>query len=98
MAPIHHHFEQKGWKEPQIVIRFWIISVVLALVGARDAEAALSSVGTPVLLMLRCEERQRRASKHAPPVGRCLAGVRPSRLATLAPQDEESGGSPAFTA
>jgi phospho-N-acetylmuramoyl-pentapeptide-transferase len=33
MAPIHHHFEQKGWKEPQIVIRFWIISVVLALVG-----------------------------------------------------------------
>jgi phospho-N-acetylmuramoyl-pentapeptide-transferase len=33
MAPIHHHFEQKGWKEPQVVIRFWIISVVLALVG-----------------------------------------------------------------
>jgi phospho-N-acetylmuramoyl-pentapeptide-transferase len=33
MAPIHHHFEQKGWKEPQIVIRFWIISIVLALVG-----------------------------------------------------------------
>src|ERR671921_562999 len=32
MAPIHHHFEQKGWKEPQVVIRFWIISVVLALV------------------------------------------------------------------
>ena len=31
MAPIHHHFEQKGWKEPQIVIRFWIISIVLAL-------------------------------------------------------------------
>ncbi|HVL72203.1 MAG TPA: phospho-N-acetylmuramoyl-pentapeptide-transferase, partial [Beijerinckiaceae bacterium] len=33
MAPIHHHFEQKGWKEPQIVIRFWIIAVVLALIG-----------------------------------------------------------------
>jgi phospho-N-acetylmuramoyl-pentapeptide-transferase len=33
MAPIHHHFEQKGWKEPQVVIRFWIIAVVLALVG-----------------------------------------------------------------
>jgi phospho-N-acetylmuramoyl-pentapeptide-transferase len=33
MAPIHHHFEQKGWKEPQVVIRFWIISVVLAMVG-----------------------------------------------------------------
>jgi len=33
MAPIHHHFEQKGWTEPQIVIRFWIISVMLALAG-----------------------------------------------------------------
>ncbi len=33
MAPIHHHFEHLGWKEPQIVIRFWIISVILALVG-----------------------------------------------------------------
>ncbi|MCP4933840.1 MAG: phospho-N-acetylmuramoyl-pentapeptide-transferase [bacterium] len=33
MAPLHHHFEQKGWKEPTIVIRFWIISVVLALIG-----------------------------------------------------------------
>ncbi len=33
MAPIHHHFEQLGWKEPTIVIRFWIIAVVLALVG-----------------------------------------------------------------
>jgi phospho-N-acetylmuramoyl-pentapeptide-transferase len=33
MAPIHHHFEQLGWKEPQIVVRFWIISFVLALLG-----------------------------------------------------------------
>jgi phospho-N-acetylmuramoyl-pentapeptide-transferase len=33
MAPIHHHFEKKGWTEAQVVIRFWIISVVLALVG-----------------------------------------------------------------
>ncbi|MCC6306001.1 MAG: phospho-N-acetylmuramoyl-pentapeptide-transferase [Rhodobacteraceae bacterium] len=33
MAPIHHHFEKKGWAEPQIVIRFWIIAVILALVG-----------------------------------------------------------------
>jgi len=33
MAPLHHHFEQKGWKEPTVVVRFWIISVVLALVG-----------------------------------------------------------------
>ena len=42
MAPIHHHFEQLGWTEPQIVIRFWIIAVVLALVGLVDAEAAVS--------------------------------------------------------
>lgn len=33
MAPIHHHFEKKGWSEPTVVIRFWIIAVVLALVG-----------------------------------------------------------------
>ena len=33
MAPIHHHYEQLGWKEPTIVIRFWIVSVVLALAG-----------------------------------------------------------------
>ena len=33
MAPIHHHYEQKGWTEPQIVIRFWVIAVVLALMG-----------------------------------------------------------------
>ena len=33
MAPIHHHFEQLGWSEPQIVIRFWIIAFGLALVG-----------------------------------------------------------------
>jgi phospho-N-acetylmuramoyl-pentapeptide-transferase len=33
MAPIHHHFERLGWAEPTIVIRFWIISVMLALVG-----------------------------------------------------------------
>jgi phospho-N-acetylmuramoyl-pentapeptide-transferase len=33
MAPLHHHFEKKGWKEPTIVIRFWIIAVILALAG-----------------------------------------------------------------
>jgi len=33
MAPLHHHFEQKGWKESTIVIRFWIIAMVLALAG-----------------------------------------------------------------
>jgi phospho-N-acetylmuramoyl-pentapeptide-transferase len=33
MAPLHHHFEQKGWSEPTVVVRFWIISVCLALIG-----------------------------------------------------------------
>ncbi|MGE0109674.1 MAG: phospho-N-acetylmuramoyl-pentapeptide-transferase [Bdellovibrionales bacterium] len=33
MAPLHHHFEKKGWSEPTVVIRFWIIACVLALVG-----------------------------------------------------------------
>ena len=33
MAPLHHHFEQKGWEESTIVIRFWIIAVILALIG-----------------------------------------------------------------
>jgi phospho-N-acetylmuramoyl-pentapeptide-transferase len=33
MAPIHHHFELKGWPEPKIIVRFWIISIILALVA-----------------------------------------------------------------
>ncbi|MBC7167431.1 MAG: phospho-N-acetylmuramoyl-pentapeptide-transferase, partial [Phenylobacterium sp.] len=33
MAPIHHHFEKLGWSESTVVIRFWIVAVVLALVG-----------------------------------------------------------------
>ena len=33
MAPIHHHFEQLGWAESTVVIRFWIVSIVLAVIG-----------------------------------------------------------------
>ena len=33
MAPIHHHFEKKGWPEPKIIVRFWIVSVLLALLS-----------------------------------------------------------------
>jgi phospho-N-acetylmuramoyl-pentapeptide-transferase len=33
MAPIHHHFELKGWDEPKIIVRFWIVSILLALLG-----------------------------------------------------------------
>ena len=35
MAPIHHHFEHLGWSEPTVVIRFWIVSFVLALAGLK---------------------------------------------------------------
>jgi phospho-N-acetylmuramoyl-pentapeptide-transferase len=33
MAPLHHHYEKKGWKETQVVVRFWIISMILVLIG-----------------------------------------------------------------
>ena len=33
MAPLHHHFEKKGWSETKVVIRFWIVSVMFAAVG-----------------------------------------------------------------
>jgi phospho-N-acetylmuramoyl-pentapeptide-transferase len=33
MAPLHHHFELKGWPEPRVIVRFWIVTVVLVLVG-----------------------------------------------------------------
>lgn len=33
MAPLHHHFEKKGWKETQVVVRFWIVTMMLVLIG-----------------------------------------------------------------
>ena len=33
MAPIHHHFELKGWPEPKVIVRFWIIAIMLALIA-----------------------------------------------------------------
>jgi len=33
MAPLHHHFELKGWAEPKVTIRFWIIGIILAMVA-----------------------------------------------------------------
>jgi len=33
MAPLHHHFELKGWPEPRVIVRFWIITFILVLVG-----------------------------------------------------------------
>jgi UDP-N-acetylmuramyl pentapeptide phosphotransferase/UDP-N-acetylglucosamine-1-phosphate transferase len=42
MAPLHHHFEKKGWAETQVVVRFWIITMLLCLVGPGQPEAAMS--------------------------------------------------------
>ncbi|UCF94944.1 MAG: phospho-N-acetylmuramoyl-pentapeptide-transferase, partial [Desulfobacterales bacterium] len=33
MAPLHHHFELKGWPEPKVIVRFWIIAITLALIA-----------------------------------------------------------------
>lgn len=43
MAPVHHHFEKKGWKESQIVIRFWILSIILALIGLATLKFRIKS-------------------------------------------------------
>ena len=44
MAPIHHHFEKKGWAESTIVIRFWIIAIILALIGLATLKLRLSLI------------------------------------------------------
>ncbi len=41
MAPIHHHYELKGWPEPRVIVRFWIISLMLVLIGPGNAEGTL---------------------------------------------------------
>ncbi len=41
MAPIHHHYELKGWPEPRVIVRFWIISLMLVLIGLANAEGTL---------------------------------------------------------
>ena len=33
MAPLHHHFELKGWPEPRVIVRFWVVTVILVLTG-----------------------------------------------------------------
>ena len=43
MAPIHHHYELKGWPEPRVIIRFWIISLMLVLMGLVTLKIALGN-------------------------------------------------------
>ena len=44
MAPIHHHFELKGWAEPKIIVRFWIIAIMLALVALASLKLQVTSM------------------------------------------------------
>jgi phospho-N-acetylmuramoyl-pentapeptide-transferase len=39
MAPIHHHFELKGWPEPRVIVRFWIITFILVIIGLATLKA-----------------------------------------------------------
>jgi len=41
MAPLHHHFELKGWAEPKVIVRFWVISILTGLDGDKHIEVAL---------------------------------------------------------
>jgi UDP-N-acetylmuramyl pentapeptide phosphotransferase/UDP-N-acetylglucosamine-1-phosphate transferase len=42
MAPLHHHFELKGWPEPKVIVRFWIIAIALALISMSTAKTAIN--------------------------------------------------------
>ena len=50
MAPIHHHFELKGWPEPRVIVRFWIITVILVLIGLAIFTVASLAAGLAALL------------------------------------------------
>ena len=44
MAPLHHHYEKQGWKETQVVIRFWIITIMLVVLYYNDLKIALELI------------------------------------------------------
>ena len=48
MSPLHHHFELSGWKETKVVVRFWIIAIIFALLCAGDAETAMKNARSSV--------------------------------------------------
>jgi uncharacterized membrane protein len=79
MAPIHHHFEKQGWAEPQIVIRFWIISLILALIGLATLKLRITTTSSfprrrRQPRAMRCARGQR-LERGAPP--RARRGRRP---------------------
>ena len=80
MAPIHHHFELKGWAEPKVIVRFWIISLLLVLAGPRDPEAAMSAVPDNAAARGHRRPRAHRALLRALPArARLAARASPTR-------------------
>ena len=73
MAPIHHHFELQGWPEPQIIVRFWIVSIICARAGAQHLETAMTlKVAGQQFLVIG-------AGKTGQSVARFLAALRRAR-------------------
>ena len=70
MAPIHHHFELKGWNEGKIVVRFWIISMILALIALSTLKLrwTVKQVCLPDDILI-VGSRQNGCSPHAVPRG-----------------------------
>src|SRR5690606_26187091 len=67
MAPIHHHYEKKGWAEPKIIVRFWIISILLALVSLASMKLRRGHDGRPRTNSDRRRARPERCRGRAPP-------------------------------
>ena len=62
MAPLHHHFELSGWKETQVVVRFWIITMLLVLIGLSSLSCAERRSGTEIQVVNRNEGRETKCS------------------------------------
>ena len=73
MAPLHHHFEKSGWTETQVVVRFWIITMLLCLIGLAIAEAAMNSLRDQTVLILGLGESGLAMARWC---ARCGAAVR----------------------
>src|SRR3569623_1222975 len=65
MAPIHHHFEQLGWPESTVVIRFWIVALVLALAGLATLKLRCSPVRPGAANAMRCSGVHARAKRQS---------------------------------
>ena len=89
MAPLHHHFEQKGWHESTVVVRFWIISVVLALVELRISQAALTRAPRRTRLISRMIRASTFAGRTVAVLGSAPRAWRPSTR--CAPAAREGG-------